>query len=165
MLLFRKRTLKEEYLAFSRQVIIQQILDCIRKLLFAARSQFFHAYTFVIISDSLIPSSWREIIKTATRAEINNNCIILASCETEHRAPATVFADYSVYFVCLHARDNSLAPSRRLSLSPGAQLSSCNLLHFSPTNRIAERLVHMHACMHARIRAARSPLFLAFPFQ
>lgn len=130
-------------------------LDCIRKLLFTARSQFFHTYTFVIISDSLIPSTWREIIKTATRAEINNNCIILASCETEYRAPATVFADYSVYFVCLHARDNSRPLSSSLFL-PGAQLSSCNLLHFSPTNRIAERLVYMHACMHACKNTSRT---------
>lgn len=123
-------------------------LDCIRKLLFTARSQFFHTYTFVIISDSLIPSTWREIIKTATRAEINNNCIILASCETEHRAPATVFADYSVYFVCLHARDNSRPLSSSLFL-PGRNFphATCSISLL----QIALRSVS-YTCMHACIQ-------------
>jgi len=91
-------------------------------------------------------------------AEINNDCIILGSWETEPHS-RQAFVDYSVYFVCLHARDNS---RRRLSFSRGATF----LMQLAPF------LLYKSHCgascghyIHTRIRAARSLPFLVLVFR
>lgn len=75
--------------------------------------------------------------------EINNDMAISWKVAKRSRSRLT-FADCFVCFVCLHARGITLAADAAAvaSLSPGAQLSSCKLLHFSSTNRIAECLGH-----------------------
>lgn len=102
-----------------------------------------------------------DVIKTITVfVKITKNRIILGTCEMEPLALMR-FADCSVSFVYKRGRI-TLAVA---SLSTGAQLSSCNLLHFFPTNRIAVRPGH-YVYIQRRIRAACSlsaiPCALAF---
>lgn len=90
-------------------------------------------------------------------AEINNDCIILGSWETEPLAHA--FADYSVYFVCLHARDNS---RRRLSFSRSATF----LMQLAPfllykSHCGASRALYTYkdaSCMLAAVPCTRVPI-------
>jgi len=91
-----------------------------------------------ILSASSFRSRVRLLRASRVFAGISNDCIISATREMEPLA-AHAFADCSVCLLTRALGDNS---RRVTSLSPGAQLSSCNLLHFFPTNRIAERLEH-----------------------
>lgn len=92
--------------------------------------------------------------------ELNNNCIILVSCETVLSTRATVFADCSVYFIYLHTRDNSRRSRSRVSFSRGATFLM-QLAPFLPykSHCGASRALRIHStCIHIRIRSPRYSL-------